>query len=161
MSEKRKIMSTQQESPVAVVTGASSGIGKAVATEMLAAGYRVVLSGRREEALHAVAQNRANALVILTDVTDAVQVDQLFESVVDNWGRHDDLLHQGGIAGPAAHYAEPQRDEWDALLAWIPPPTAKCGRAGSHLKKKANTTGRRNIHNGEIAAQPRSSNSLA
>lgn len=154
-------MSTQQESPVAVVTGASSGIGKAVATEMLAAGYRVVLSGRREEALHAVAQNRANALVISTDVTDAVQVDQLFESVVDHWGRVDVLFNNAGIPGPAANIADIERDEWDAVVALNLTASAMCARAAMNVMKQQKPQGGRIINNGSIAAHTPRPNSVA
>ena len=59
------------EIKVALVTGAGSGIGKAAALALLKAGYHVVLTGRRQDALQAVAEESGsgNALVVATDVT--------------------------------------------------------------------------------------------
>lgn len=154
-------MSTQQESQVAVVTGASSGIGQAVATAMLAAGYRVVLSGRREEALHTVARGHSNALVVPTDVTDATQVEQLFERVVHYWGRVDVLFNNAGIPGPAANIADIEREDWDAVVALNLTASAMCARAAMKVMKRQNPQGGRIINNGSIAAHTPRPNSVA
>lgn len=154
-------MSTQQESQVAVVTGASSGIGQSVATAMLAAGYRVVLSGRREEALHTVARGHSNALVVPTDVTDATQVEQLFERVVDHWGRVDVLFNNAGIPGPAANIADIEREDWDAVVALNLTASAMCARAAMKVMKRQNPQGGRIINNGSIAAHTPRPNSVA
>ena len=64
----------------AIVTGAGSGIGRAVAKALLKAGYNVALAGRRREQLEETAAGAANALVVPTDVTKSGSVDALFEA---------------------------------------------------------------------------------
>lgn len=145
-------MTHKLESRVAVITGAGSGIGKAVATDMLASGYRVVLSGRREEPLRAVAGNNPNAIVVPTDITKSDQVSQLFESVVDRWGRVDVLFNNAGIPGPAAGIDEIDSDEWDAVVALNLTASAMCARAAMKIMKTQKPQGGRIINNGSIAA---------
>jgi NADP-dependent 3-hydroxy acid dehydrogenase YdfG len=86
---------------VAVVTGAGSGIGRAVARALLAADYRVVLAGRRDDALRETladaSQAPENALVIPTDVTDPAAVRRLFVGVAEEWGRLDLLFNNAGV----------------------------------------------------------------
>ena len=62
------------------MTGAGSGIGRAVAKALLKAGYNVALAGRRREQLEETAAGAANALVVPTDVTKSSSVDALFEA---------------------------------------------------------------------------------
>ncbi|HEY1566057.1 MAG TPA: SDR family NAD(P)-dependent oxidoreductase, partial [Solirubrobacteraceae bacterium] len=93
---------------VAVVTGAGSGIGAAVATRLIGDGWRVVLAGRRQQALAetaaaakaagvaAPAEVRGEALVAPTDVTDADAVHALFARVREVWGRVDLLFNNAG-----------------------------------------------------------------
>ena len=88
---------------VAIVTGAGSGIGKAVAQALLGDGWLVVLAGRRAEPLQAVAQASgagARALAVPTDVTDPAAVTALFERAVGAFGRVDLLFNNAGISGP-------------------------------------------------------------
>ena len=88
---------------VAIVTGAGSGIGKAVAQALLGDGWHVVLAGRRAEPLQAVAQASgadARALAVPTDVTDPAAVTALFERAVGAFGRVDLLFNNAGISGP-------------------------------------------------------------
>ena len=96
----------QTKGRVAVVTGAGSGIGRAVAELMLDSGWNVVLAGRRAELLDEVAAQREGALVVPTDVTDVGQVDRLFERAVQHWGRVDVLFNNAGVPGPAASAAQ-------------------------------------------------------
>src|SRR5512133_1393023 len=88
---------------VAVVTGAGSGIGRAVALGFLGAGYRTVLAGRRKEPLEetaALSGAGERALAVPTDVTQPDSVRSLFERVVERFGRVDVLFNNAGKSGP-------------------------------------------------------------
>src|SRR5512140_225072 len=101
-----------ESNAVAIVTGAGSGIGRAVTLAFLQAGYRVALAGRREDRLRETlaqpsdASSEERALVMPTDVTDPAAVEQLFEEVRGEWGRVDMLFNNAGLFGAPAPVAE-------------------------------------------------------
>src|SRR5688572_23869915 len=84
---------------VAIVTGAGSGIGRAVALGMVAEGYLIVLAGRRSDALEKTAAEAASGrtLVVATDVTDPGSVTRLFDRAVEAFGRVDVLFNNAGV----------------------------------------------------------------
>jgi meso-butanediol dehydrogenase/(S,S)-butanediol dehydrogenase/diacetyl reductase len=86
--------------PVAVVTGAGSGIGRATALRMAADGYRVTLAGRRESALTETAQliDGPPVLVTVCDVTDADAVRAMITATADAFGRIDVVVNNAGIS---------------------------------------------------------------
>ena len=102
---------------VAVVTGAGSGIGRAVARLMLDAGYRVALAGRREAALRETAAGHRDGLVVPADVTREADVEALFDATVAAWGRVDVLFNNAGSFGPAASVDDLDLAQWDATIA--------------------------------------------
>jgi 3-oxoacyl-[acyl-carrier protein] reductase len=89
------------EGQVAVVTGASSGIGRAVARALAADGASVVVAGRREERLDAVVDEIAGsggaALAVTADVADEADVDRLYEAAVERFGAVDVLVNNVGV----------------------------------------------------------------
>lgn len=98
---------------VAVVTGASSGIGEAIAVEYAARGWAVVLAARRVERLQAVAercrQAGGEALVLPTDVADRQQVETLVQQACDRFGRIDSMVNNAGYGIVArVHETEPE-----------------------------------------------------
>lgn len=107
------------EGRVAVVTGASTGIGAAVARALAAAGMRVVLGARRGERLAAVcADIRAlggTAEPVVTDMRDEVQVDALVGAAVERFGQIDALVNNAAI-GTLRTVAEGRSDEWRATI---------------------------------------------
>jgi meso-butanediol dehydrogenase / (S,S)-butanediol dehydrogenase / diacetyl reductase len=92
------------ERPVAIVTGAGSGIGRATAQRLAHDGYRVTLSGRREAALQAsAAEIRASrALAMPCDVTDAAAVTEMVDATMERFGRIDVLVNNAGISRSGA-----------------------------------------------------------
>ena len=104
---------------VAIVTGASQGIGRAIAVELAKVGAHVVACSRRRDALEAVAESvRAEgrrALALACDVGEAHQVDEVVARTVDEFGRIDLLVNNAGyrIRSPLEDLP---RDEWDAMV---------------------------------------------
>ena len=105
-------MSGTFHTQVAVVTGAGSGIGKAVATGLLERGHTVILCGRRESALKEVADGWQSAASVVTDVTDPDAVRSLFAGVVQAHGRVDVLFNNAGIFGREARIDELDDESW-------------------------------------------------
>ncbi|GAB6859531.1 SDR family oxidoreductase [Microbacterium xylanilyticum] len=138
---------------IAVVTGAGSGIGRAVARTMLAAGYRVALAGRREAALAETAAGHPHALVLPTDVTVEAEVDALFDRVVREWGRVDVLFNNAGAFGPAVSAADIALADWEQTIAVNVTGALLCARAAMRVMRAQTPQGGRIINNGSISAQ--------
>jgi NADP-dependent 3-hydroxy acid dehydrogenase YdfG len=137
---------------VAVVTGAGSGIGRAVAQALLDAGWRVALAGRRAEALHETAGTAAGALAMPTDVTDPASVADLFAAARGEWGRVDLLVNNAGTYGPAGTVDEIAVDDWLATVAVNLTGAFLCAREAVAAMKAQQPRGGRIINNGSISA---------
>ena len=137
---------------VAVVTGAGSGIGREVARQMLAAGYRVALAGRRETQLKETADDHPEALVVPCDVTRPDDVERLFEAALQRWGRVDVLFNNAGVFGPAASVDEISLEDWNATLAVNLTGSMLCAAAAVRGMKAQDPQGGRIINNGSISA---------
>ena len=137
---------------VAVVTGAGSGIGRAVARLMLAEGYRVVLAGRREEPLRETAAGHRQALAVPCDVTVPDDVERLFAAALGQWERVDVLFNNAGVFGPAASVDEITMEDWDATVAVNLTGSLLCAAAAVRAMKAQSPQGGRIINNGSIAA---------
>lgn len=113
-------MGIELKGAVAIVTGASSGIGRATALALGRAGSRVALAARRKERLLAVAEelraSGAEALVVPTDVAEEAEVQALVEATTARWGRVDILMANAGV-GLLARVAETSREEFERLMA--------------------------------------------
>lgn len=111
---------TQSFDKVALVTGAGSGIGRAVAGALLEDGFRVVYAGRRREPLEqAVAQASApqeRTLLVPTDVTQPASVDALFVALTARFGRLDLLFNNAGVGAPAVPLEELSYAQFRAAL---------------------------------------------
>ena len=100
----------------ALVTGASGGIGSAVATALAAQGARVALSGTREEALKAVAANLPhNPIILPCNLSDAVAVDALVPSAVAALGQIDILVNNAGVTRDNL-VMRMKDEEWDDVI---------------------------------------------
>ncbi|MFF2345010.1 SDR family oxidoreductase [Pseudarthrobacter sp. NPDC058119] len=146
-------MNNPQSTPrVAVVTGAGSGIGREVARQLLADGYRVALAGRREAQLQEAADGSPDALVVPCDVTRPDDVERLFEEVRRQWGRVDVLFNNAGVFGPAASVDEISLEDWNATLAVNLTGSMLCAAAAVRAMKAQEPQGGRIINNGSISA---------
>ena len=141
---------------VAVITGAGSGIGAAVATRLIGDGWRVVLAGRREETLSKTASAAPDApgeaLVAPTDVTDADAVHALFARVREVWGRVDLLFNNAGTFGTPAPVDEFALDQWRAVVDTNLSGCFYCAQEAFRAMKAQNPQGGRIINNGSISA---------
>ncbi|MCP2080781.1 UNVERIFIED_ORG: NAD(P)-dependent dehydrogenase (short-subunit alcohol dehydrogenase family) [Methylorubrum zatmanii] len=134
---------------VAVVTGAGSGIGRAVALGLAQAGWRLVLAGRRGEALERVAAELPGpSLCVPTDVSDPRAVEALFAAVSERFGRLDLLFNNAGIFTPAATVDEIAVEDWLASVNVNLTGTFLCTRAAFGMMRKQDPRGGRIINNG-------------
>jgi len=142
--------------PIALVTGASQGIGRAVALGLLADGFRVVLAARRAEPLEALAeearQQGGEALAVPCDVTDAASVAALFTRIRDTYGRLDLLFNNAGIGAPAVPIDELKLDAWHRAVNTNLTGVFLCSRAAFALMREQSPRGGRIINNGSISA---------
>ncbi|MDF9791458.1 NAD(P)-dependent dehydrogenase (short-subunit alcohol dehydrogenase family) [Methylorubrum extorquens] len=138
---------------VAVVTGAGSGIGRAVALGLAQAGWQLVLAGRRGEALERVAAELPGpSLCVPTDVSDPRAVEALFAAAGERFGRLDLLFNNAGIFTPAATVDEIAVEDWLASVNVNLTGTFLCTRAAFGMMRKQDPRGGRIINNGSIAA---------
>ncbi|HEV8308929.1 MAG TPA: SDR family oxidoreductase [Methylomirabilota bacterium] len=141
---------------VAIVTGAGSGIGKAVALALLGAGYQVALAGRRKERLEqAVAEAGpagARALAVPTDVSDPQSVRALFAQTRDAFGRLDLLFNNAGINAPGIPLEELSYEQWKAVVDINLTGAFLCTQEAFKLMKSQDPRGGRIINNGSISA---------
>ncbi|MDJ0823174.1 MAG: SDR family oxidoreductase [Paracoccaceae bacterium] len=135
-----------------IVTGASSGIGRAVAERMLEAGWRVGLLARRAEALHAVAAGHENASVLVADVTDPEAVTSAFEDFAGWAGRLDVLFNNAGLFGPQTTIDEVSVEDWQQVLAVNVSGMFLCAQAAFRQMRAQSPQGGRIINNGSISA---------
>lgn len=138
--------------PVAVVTGAGSGLGRVIAVALGEAGYDVALLGRTRGSLEETAATTASALVLPTDVADAAQVEAAFGAVVAEWGRVDLLVNNAGTFGPSGEVDEIGVDDFAATLAVNVTGAFLCARAAFGQMKRQQPRGGRIINNGSISA---------
>jgi NAD(P)-dependent dehydrogenase (short-subunit alcohol dehydrogenase family) len=146
---------TQQER-IAIVTGAGSGIGRAVALAFLAAGCRVALAGRRREPLAETARRAgeagAHALVQPTDVTDPESVAALFAAVKERWDRLDVLFNNAGQSAPPVAIEDLTFAQWKAVVDVNLTGMFLCMQEAFRLMKAQTPRGGRIINNGSISA---------
>ena len=142
--------------PVAVVTGAGSGIGRHVALALLEYGYSVALAGRRAAALEeTIADSEATpdaTLVVPTDVTDPAAVDALFAQVIERFGRVDLLFNNAGSFGRPAPFEDYDRDDWRTLVDTNLSGAFYCAQSAYRAMRAQDPRGGRIINNGSISA---------
>ncbi|MTH98360.1 SDR family oxidoreductase [Roseibium sp. RKSG952] len=139
---------------VVLVTGASSGIGKATAEAFLKGGATVVLTARRQDKLEAVlsGQNDRNGTAIACDVSDAAQVDALFRNISDRFGRLDVVFNNAGNNVPAAPIDEIPVEDWLKVLHVNLHGAFLVARGAFGLMRRQEPQGGRIINNGSISA---------
>jgi NAD(P)-dependent dehydrogenase (short-subunit alcohol dehydrogenase family) len=137
----------------AIVTGAGSGIGRAVALALLGDGYRVALAGRRRELLEETARLGGGGLVVPTDVTDPAQVAALFAAAKEAFGRLDVLFNNAGISAPPVLLEDLTFEQWKAVVDVNLTGMFLCTQAAFRLMKDQTPQGGRIINNGSISAQ--------
>jgi len=141
---------------IAIVTGAGSGIGRAVALALNGAGYAVLLAGRRREALDetaALASDPPQMIVQTTDIRDEASVDALFGLAETRFGRVDLLFNNAGTGAPPSTVDGVTLAQWNDVVAVNLTGAFLCARAAFRLMKKQEPRGGRIVNNGSIAAQ--------
>jgi NAD(P)-dependent dehydrogenase (short-subunit alcohol dehydrogenase family) len=138
---------------VALVTGAGSGIGRAVAVALGAAAYRVVLTGRRKEPLEQTAQaTDSETLVVESDVADARSVARLFSRVREVFGRIDVLFNNAGTGAPAVPFEDLSPEQWNSVIQTNVTGAFLCAQEAFKLMKSQSPQGGRIINNGSISS---------
>lgn len=145
-----------QNKKIALVTGAGSGIGRAVALALLEDGFSLVLAGRRAEPLQAVVEQAqaagGEALAVPTDVRDEQSVAQLFATIEEVHGRLDVIFNNAGINAPAVPVDELPLENWHNVIATNVDGVFLCARAAFGLMRRQQPQGGRIINNGSISA---------
>ena len=140
----------------AVVTGAGTGIGRAVTIGLLGEGYQVALAGRRPSLLEETARasgRPGQALIVPTDVTSPSSVAALFQTVRRSFGRLDVLVNNAGISSPAVPLDQLTDEDWQSVVGVNLTGTFLCMREAFAIMKSQDPRGGRIINNGSISAQ--------
>ena len=140
----------------ALVTGAGTGVGRAVALALLKDGYRVALAGRRKEMLEQTASQAGpavtNALIVPTDVGKPDQVGALFAKIKDGFGRLDVLFNNAGGNAPGVPFEDLPFEKWQSVVDVNLTGMFLCAQAAFRMMKDQVPRGGRIINNGSISA---------
>ena len=137
---------------IAMVTGATSGIGRACARAFLHAGYAVVVAGRREAELHDTIAGDAKALAVPCDVSDPAAVDGLFAATEKRFGRLDVIFNNAGTGAPAMPIGDLTFEQWKSVVDVNLTGVFLTARGAFNLMRKQDPQGGRIINNGSISA---------
>jgi NAD(P)-dependent dehydrogenase (short-subunit alcohol dehydrogenase family) len=150
---------------VAVVTGAGTGIGKAVAVALVDDGYSVVFAGRRAELLDAAVKCAGEAssrcLAVPTDVTSPESVRALFARTKEQFGRLDVLFNNAGIGTPPIPMEDLPFEQWKAVVDTNLHGAFLCTQEAIRIMKAQTPRGGRIINNGSISAHSPRPHSVA
>ncbi|KQO42920.1 SDR family oxidoreductase [Methylobacterium sp. Leaf85] len=142
---------------IAIVTGAGSGIGRAVSLGLARAGFDLALAGRRrgplDEVADAVRAIGVDALPVETDVGDAASVEHLFAEVKARFGRLDLLFNNAGLFAPSVPLDELTLAQWQAVVNANLTGAFLCTQGAFRMMKAQSPRGGRIINNGSISAQ--------
>jgi NAD(P)-dependent dehydrogenase (short-subunit alcohol dehydrogenase family) len=148
---------------VALVTGAGTGIGKAVALALMKEGYAAMLAGRRQDKLEETASEGkatgGRSLVVPTDVSDPAAIKALFAKTKDAFGRLDLLFNNAGIGAPAVPLEDLPYETWKMVVDTNLTGLFLCTQEAIKIMKAQDPRGGRIINNGSISAhapRPRS-----
>ena len=148
----------------AIVTGAGSGVGKAAALALLAAGYNVVLAGRRVEPLQEVITESgagSRALAVSTDVSKVESVQALFAATVKAFGRVDVLFNNAGVGNPPGSFEDWTLEQWQNVVNINLTGMFLCIQQAFKTMKLQTPRGGRIINNGSISSTTPRPNSIA
>lgn len=141
---------------VAIVTGASSGIGRASAEALAKAGFKTALLARRADKLEAavagIVAAGGEALALSCDVGDPAQVDKAFASVKAKWGRLDFLFNNAGTGAPAIPMEDLTFAQWKTVVDANLTGSFLCAQAAIRIMKAQDPRGGRIVNNGSISA---------
>ncbi len=138
---------------VAVVTGASSGIGRAVAERLLSEGWAVAALARRADRLTELCRGRPGALALACDVADPQAVEAAFDRVVGTWGRIDLLFNNAGIFPRPGLIDETATEDWLRAVSVNLSGMFFCARAAFGRMRRQEPQGGRIINNGSVSAR--------
>ena len=137
----------------ALVTGAASGIGRAVARALAREQWTVIMAGRRQGALEEAAREGGqHCIPMQCDVGKEASVEALFARIETEIGRLDLLFNNAGIAYPPTPIADTSLATWQSVIDTNLTGTFLCTRAAFRLMKKQEPRGGRIINNGSISA---------
>jgi NAD(P)-dependent dehydrogenase (short-subunit alcohol dehydrogenase family) len=138
---------------VAMITGAGSGVGRAVAQALAGQDWQLVLVGRKRETLDETAGGlKGQHLVAPADVGDPAQVKAVFAQLADKFGRLDMLFNNAGMGTPAIPMEELTFAQWQAVVNVNLTGAFLCAQEAMRLMKAQNPRGGRIINNGSISA---------
>ena len=140
---------------VALVTGASAGIGRAAALALLRDGYHVALVARRKEELEKTAAASGapdRTMVLPGDITKPETVREMFSKVKATWGRLDVLFNNAGMGAPAMPLEDLPLEKWRAVVDINLTAMFLCSQEAIKIMKAQQPRGGRIINNGSISA---------
>lgn len=141
---------------VAIITGASAGIGKASAVALLKAGYSVAFAGRRQAELEAAVasagEDASRGLAVVTDVSNPASVKALFDKTVASFGRVDVIFNNAGIGAPPVLLEDITVEQWKAVVDTNLTGSFLCTQEAFRVMKAQHPRGGRIINNGSISA---------
>jgi NAD(P)-dependent dehydrogenase (short-subunit alcohol dehydrogenase family) len=149
---------------VALITGAGSGVGRAVAHAFLKDGYSVVLAGRRHDALaetiRLAGADERQALAVPTDVTDPASVKALFAKTKERFGRLDVIFNNAGVGAPSVPLEDLTFEQWQKVVDTNLTGPFLCTQEAFRIMKQQTPRGGRIINNGSISAYAPRPNSI-